>query len=469
MKNYYIIFVSALLMLLILGCNTNDPASAEEELELSAVVEEQASFGLELNEIVGTTQEMVEVTHDPSLLPDEDLDGYASVVGSGKMAVDLMNQSIDNLPPQLYLAKPLVDTLLYYEDNVLLGKRSAIYYDGSTGLLRAYEVKYKFAVWQKMTYDSMEIVIDLNMTPNNGQDDMLKTIYRAQNFEANYFVQNIVSSITVTDFSDQEITGLEATVDSYYKEDRYLSHLKQSIDIEPNGTGTLREDFDFSDGTSSFHMLTFNGDHTGSFTRQMRDGTLISGTFNDVNDDLHGSYTETIDFPAGRYLDKISKYAEVSITLPDSIFYASLSKAVYFSSGRIDSANVEVVVQHDNGVKTTSLDVTKANGAHGTFLVQENSEIGTLSGQWTTWNNYFIIVSAEYYSDGSGHIHYDVYEPPYVEGNTPVLTVDYYISPDGSGNGTIVHDGNTYQVNFKSLDQAEITLGNKHRTVNLYR
>ena len=196
---------------------------------------------------------------------------------------------------------------------------------------------------------------------------------------------------------------------------------------------------------------------------------VITGTFNDVKDDLNGSFFETIDFPAGRYVDKISKAAEVSITLPDSIFHASLSRAVYFSSGRIDSSHVDIVVQHDNGNKTTALDVTKANGAHGTFLIEENSEMAVLSGQWTTWNEYFIIVTAEYYSDGSGHIHYEVFEPPYQQGNSPVLVVDYYFSPDGSGNGTITHDGNNYQVNFKSLDQAEIILGNKSRTVNLYR
>ena len=95
--------------------------------------------------------------------------------------------------------------------------------------------------------------------------------------------------------------------------------------------------------------------------------------------------------------------------------------------------------------------------------------MAVLSGQWTTWNEYFIIIEAEYYSEGSGHIHYEVFEPPYQQGNSPILVVDFYISPDGSGSGTITHDGNNYQVIFKSLDQAEIILGNKSRIVNLYR
>ena len=374
MNKYYFTAVFSLFVIFIIGCNNNDPTSTDDELELAAVIEEQVSFGWELNEIVGTTQDIEDVTHDPSLLPEDDLEGYTSVLGTGKMAVELMIQSNKHLPSQIFLGKPAVDTLLYYEDNTIAGKRTAIYYDGSTGLVRVYEVKYKFAVWQNMTYDSVEIIIDLNFTPEDGSDDMLKSVYRHQIFDPNFFVQNIVSRITVTAFSDQEITGLEATVDSYYRTGRYLSHLKQSIDIKPNGTGSLREDFEFSDGASSFHSLTFNGDHTGSFTRQLRDGTLITGTFNDVKDDLNGSFFETIDFPAGRYLDKITKSAVVSITLPDSIFHASLSRAVYFSSGRVDSSHVDIVIHHNDGIKTTALEVTKANRAHCTFLVEESSE-----------------------------------------------------------------------------------------------
>ncbi len=469
MKKYQIYILLSLFLIMIIGCNTSDPASSGDELELPAMIEEQASLGWEINEIVSTTNEMVDVTHDPSLLPEDDIAGYASVAGTGKMAVEMMHQAMDRVPEQIFLAKPAEDTLLYYEDNVLWGKRTAIYYDGSTSLLRVYEVKYKFAVWQKMNYDSTEIVIDLNFTPNNGSDDMLETVYREQLFDAGHFVQQIVSQIIVTAFSETEITGLTATVDSDYHSSRYLSHLKQSIILQPDGTGTLREDFDFRDGSSSFHSLTFNGDHTGSFSRQLKDGTMISGTFNDVNDDLNGSFYETIDFPEGRYIDKISKAAEVSISLPDSILYASLSRAIYFASGRIDSSHIDIVVQENDGLQSITFDVTKANGAHGTILVQESEEMAILTGQWTTWNDYYIVVSAEYYQDGSSHIHYEVFEPPYQQGNSPILVVDYYISPDGSGNGTITHDGNEYQVNFRSLDKAEIILGDKSRMIDLYR
>ena len=469
MNKYYPIIVSFLFIIFLAGCNNTDPASTGGDLELSEVVEEQAAFGLELNDIISTSQEIEDMTHEPSLIPEVEIETYSSLLKTNKLALDLLVQSNDHLPSQIFLAKPNSDTLLFYTDNTVLGVRSAIYYDGSTGLVRAYTTKYKFAAWQKMTYDSVEIILDLNFTLDDDSDDMLESVYRQQIFDPNFFVQNIVSQIIVTAFSEKDITGLEATIDSYYKEGRYLSHLKQSIDIEPDETGTLREDFNFKDGTSSFHAVTFHGDHNGSFARQLRDGTMITGTFNDVNDDHKGSFYETIDFPVGRYVDKISKSAQVSIILPDSIFNASLSRAVYFASGRIDSAHVDITVQENDGLKTTELDITKGNGAHGSFIVEETSDMAVLEGLWTTWNEYFISVSAEYYSDGSGHIHYEVYEPPYQQGNSPIIVVDYYISPDGSGNGTIVHDGNTYQVSFNSLDEAEIRLGEKSRIVNMYR
>jgi hypothetical protein len=469
MRTYITVLLGLAIMLVMTACNQNDPASSDENLELSEFVQEQATLGWELNDIVSTVKEVEDVTREPALLPDNDINEYASVLQTGKMAVGLMVTSADQIPEQLYLAKPMVDTLIYYSDNTVTGIRNAIYYDGSTGLVRAYEVKYKFAGWQRMTYDSLAIIIDLNFTPDYGGDDMLESVYRFQLFDTNFFIQEIHSQISVTNFVEQEITGFTATVDSYYKEGRYLAHLKQSVIINPNGTGTVQEDFDFNDGSTMVNSITFNGDHTGSFYRQLRDGTIVSGNFDDVHDNLEGYYNETIDFPSGRYIDKISKSVLVSIILPDSIFNAAFAKAVYFENGRIDTANISVSTQFNQGNKTTELDVLKANGAQGTFQIEENSEMAVLTGEWTTWNDYYIIVAAQYYSDGSGHVYYEVYQPPYQQGDDPIVVVDYYFSPDGSGNGTIAHEGNIYQIIFDGPDQAEVVSGDKSQTINLYQ
>ena len=135
----------------------------------------------------------------------------------------------------------------------------------------------------------------------------------------------------------------------------------------------------------------------------------------------------------------------------------------------MDSANISVSTRFTQDNKVSDLQVLKANGAEGTFHIEENAEMAILSGEWTTWNDYVIMISAQYYSDGSGHVHYEVFEPPYQPGNTPLMVAEYYFSPDGSGNGSITHEGNTYQVLFSGTDQAEVVSGNKRTTLNLYR
>jgi hypothetical protein len=74
-----------------------------------------------------------------------------------------------------------------------------------------------------------------------------------------------------------------------------------------------------------------------------------------------------------------------------------------------------------------------------------------------------------YYADGSGHLLYSVYEPPYQEGNEPIPVVEYFFSPNGSGEGTLTHNGLTYLIKFMGGDQGEISQGNKKAQFNLFR
>ena len=84
------------------------------------------------------------------------------------------------------------------------------------------------------------------------------------------------------------------------------------------------EDFEFRDGSSAFHSVTFYPDQTGEFTKQLRNGITVSGTFDSAEDDHEGSWTETIDFPEGRYIDQILRSAEVVITVPDKKYEISI-------------------------------------------------------------------------------------------------------------------------------------------------
>jgi hypothetical protein len=212
-------------------------------------------------------------------------------------------------------------------------------------------------------------------------------------------------------------------------------------------------------------------DQTGEFEKGLRDGTIISGTFDSAENDLKGYWTELIDFPDGRYLDKILKSATVSIELPDSTLIADFSKYVYFSDNRIDSAKIGINVHKSNGVKTTILTATKPNGAYGALTIIESSNGSSVDGTWTTHNGFYILLRADYYLDGAAHIHYDVYqsEDAFNGGESPLLTADYYLSPDQSGEGLITKDDSIYKINFNQYGKAIISREGNFKEINLYR
>jgi len=197
---------------------------------------------------------------------------------------------------------------------------------------------------------------------------------------------------------------------------------------------------------------------------------VVTGTFNSVEDDLQGSYSELVDFPEGRYVDRIMRQASVMIMLPDSVFKAWYKEAIFFDTGRVDSSSVTLHVEELEGLRTTTISRTRPNGAFGTFVVQEREEESVLTGYWITRDGHYIDVTAEYYLDGSGHLHYEVYasEEAFNNGEEPLLVVDYYFSPDQSGTGTLTYDGVTYDVVFDGDGSAVISRGAKSRSLNVY-
>jgi hypothetical protein len=449
-----------------------DPTSSEEKLEVEPFIEEQAAFGFEINQIVTTGKEVGELTLNSQFLEESSLEmeDIASPAGLISQGTSIMQQAAIELQKIKKENIILSDSITISWDDTLHGVRYFFGYDNETGLARSYEVKYgNFWPWQKKNYDSTEIVFDLNMTYWNGSDDKLKSIVNVQNFDSSFFIQAILSELIVTDYKETEPIGVELHRDSYYEESHFLQHLSQFVDINPDQSGTLREDFDFRDGSSAFHSVTFFPDQTGEFTKQLRNGTTVSGTFDSAEDDLQGSWTEIIDFPEGRYIDQILRSAEVLNTIPDKEYVISLAETTIFSSGREETASIDIKVGQGYEVKTTEINVEKANGAQGSFIVTETDELATLAGEWYTWNQYFIEIEAEYYSDGSGHLLYRVYEPPYQEGNDPILVVEYFVSPDASGEGTLVYNGLTYILKFSGGDQGEISHGDKKAKFNLYR
>lgn len=468
MKKLLSLFSFIVIGLLLIGCERN-LTSSDDELELDPVLAEQATFGWEVTRVINTGQEIEGLTLNSQNFEKEGIGDVPNIDNLKNEASRMFDDTKPHLLELDYLAKPRADSLYIYIDDTVKGVRIALYYNSIDGLATYYEVKYKFAGWRQIVYDSITVTVDVGFTLNDPHDDVLKSLFRQQLYESKFFVQKINSSLVVTHHDGTEITGAEATNDAYYHPDRFLTRLRRYWNLNPEESGTLREDFEFRDGTTSYNSVTFFTNNTGEFSKQLRDGTIITGTFDSVEDDLQGSYTETIDYPEGRNVDKVIKSAHVSLTLPDSIFHAEFSETVHFRSGRVESANIELESQEISGNKITTLAIQKANGAHGSFTVEEYDEEATLVGEWTTWNDYYITLQAEKYFDGSVHIHYQVFAPPYNENDTPIIIADYYLSPDASGNGTISYDGEVYQVTSDGSTQAEIALDDKKTIINLFQ
>ena len=90
-------------------------------------------------------------------------------------------------------------------------------------------------------------------------------------------------------------------------------------------------------------------------------------------------------------------------------------------------------------------------------------------GDWTTWNDYYIELTAELYIDGSGHVHYEVWtnEASYNNGDNPILVVDYYFSPDNEGNGTLSYEDKTYEISADESGQGTISHDGKSKQFNI--
>jgi hypothetical protein len=461
-----------LLALLVFSACVETPLGTEDTLTVAQIIKDQAPLGWQLNKTVLSGSEMQGLTQGKDYSDQADMADFTSMAainGESQRLQKILKTELGQRTLALSVDGITTDSLIFFEDNKMLGIRKALYYNQETDRARYYEVKYVFAAWRNITYDSTEARATLNHTLSYGGDDHLQTLNREQIFKTEFFVRKITSAIEITDYDGSNVTGAKAATDTYYIETWPLAHKKQFLQITPDKTGTLREDFDFQDGKTAYNLFTIRADGTGIFEKKLRDGLLISGTFDSAEQDLHGSYTELTDFPAGP-VDKVYKEAEITITLPDSVFYADFLQTVYFTSGEVDSESVALQVSEQDGFKTSVFEINKFNGAHGTLTIVEGDQNATLQGTWTTWDNYFIVVSAEYYFDQSAHLHYEVFQTQeaYNAGESPLIIADYNFSPDQSGSGQIAYGSETYDVAFDGSGTGQISQGTQKTKISLY-
>ncbi len=472
MRVYSFLTLFLLSAFLMFGCKQN-ATDMDGELTVDETVTEQAAYGYQINDIATTSNEMEAINADPADVGDVGVNGAASMTKLRKQAQTLAKQALSMNIQIPALTKVSGDSAIYSgEDSTANGKkmRWAWYYNMLTGKARYVYVIYQFPEAQKMAYDSMEIVMDMGF-PFGSSDGTLESFYQIQLFKENFFIQSIESQLSFSNYMNGEAQSITGTTETKYQDGRKLTSQKTTISWNTNNTGTVRHDFFFADGTSAYATYTFNADHTGTFEKKRRDGTIVTGTFNQLEDDGYGSYTALVDFPNGFYLDKIEKAATIWLQGIDSVYTATYAEKIFFGSGKIDSSNSSITVEETEAGMVTTISATKPNGAHGTIVLTEAEDgVSTMTGFWITWDGHYILVSAEYFLDGSSHMHYEVYasEEAYNNGDDPIVVADYNFNGELGGDGTLTKDGKTYQITFDGSGQGTISDGTNSKTFNMY-
>lgn len=471
MRIYSLVVLFLFSALFLFNCqnNTTDKGGT---LDVEDVVAEQAAFGFQINDIASTSGEIEEINSDPmDVNTDAGIGGKASLNALKARALNAA-QTLKAMQLEIpSLAKTAGDSVLFGgSDTLANGKivRWGVYYDFFTGKARWVSVTYNYPELQNLNYDSLEIVMDMGIPYGTGSENV-ESLFEQQLFKDSFFIEKIESEIAFSDYTNGKPGALTATRETHYRPGRELSWKKMVAAMNADGSGTIAKEFHFSDGSSSSASFTYNAEHTGSFTKTRRDGTVVSGTFDQVSDDGSGSYSSLIDFPTGYYLDKIEK--EATMSLADHILTVFFAQKIFFSTGEIDSSNSTVTVEETESGTVTTITAQKRNGAHGTLTFLETDDgTSTMEGVWTTWDGYYILLNAEYYMDGSSHMHYDVYtnEASYNNGDDPIVTADYDFTGETGGEGTLTYNGTEYQVTFDGSGKGEISDGSNTKTINLY-
>ena len=469
-------YIFSLLMLLtwmgLYSCDDNSGGSDLEDLEVSQEIQEQAAFGYQINQIVGTGDEIGNFTN-PQDVDEDDVDIPLATVSVLKDQANRMTREaklhIANLPR---LSKTSGDSLIFQHTDTSGTKitRVALYLDADSGLVRFEVVTSDSNPDRRVQYDSTSIVIDINDI-NDDSDDRFLSLFNFRRFAGKFIVQTITSAMIATDWDvEGEVTGFTATTTSTYNENRNLQKVISMVVLNPDENGTITQTFFFEGGETSVHSVTFNGDGTGTFSRSFRNGTTITGSFDDVEDDGMGSYQATTSFPSGFYLASIFKSASVVFDFIDKVMTGDYLEIVTFSDGAIDSVSMQIEVRKEDDYLVTTMDIVKSDGANGRLVIMKGDDLTVLNGTWTDVDNHYIIITAEYYADGSAWLKYEVYlnKTRYDAGANPIATGEYNFSPDGNGSGTLSSDGQVYEIDLKD-GLGEIRQGGAKRVINLYR
>ncbi len=446
------------------GCDeaATDPNPATGDLELSAAAQGVAVTGWQTVNNLKTQQQFGDlVSGSGDIITDEA--GMISSSAEMRRETARVARVYQFAQQAGSLAKTTADSLIWSEewDDPISGTagRRALIYDDETGIGRIYEVIYKFPAQLQLRYDSTEIRIDLNTTLLDSTDDKLLQINKLSEFREGFPVQKVTGEGIVTDWSgSNEITGAIVTNIVEYGDQRNLEKLTQVAEFNPDGSGAVSETFDFRDNTSTQKSVTFNADHTGTFSETWRNGTTVNGTFDDFADDNHAALTRNIDFANHPWLDKMTDRAEYTLDPADSSSDGTVARLLYFLNGNLDSMEVQAHREFDGAYWTESLQIQTANDGATNFTVIEKDNFDEFDGEHFSPDGYYVQFNGIDYDNGSGELWLSVYasKTAFDNGEPPILSAHYIYNPDGSGTGTITENGGTYNVKFDANGKIEV-------------
>jgi len=465
-------------LLFLISCEESGTDSEGNELQVSETVENNAAVGFQINQYVATGSEVESYTHPDAPDAGDDFSGFgpglSTMRNAKEKAIAAQQKIYEHLDQLPALYKVNADSLLFeFRDTTGTRiSRLAFYFDNETNLLKLIAVSSNSNANARVQYDSLFVSVDVGNGLDDDSDDRLQEFYNYQEFRENFIVQQIESSLTVTAWTmDGEPTGFTMNSTSWYRDKSRLERVERTFVLNPDESGSITETFYFRDGTTLTNTVTFNNNGTGTFSREFRNGTTVSGSFNTVEDDLEGFYASTTTFPGGFYLSEIYTLAEVSIDPLMESFVGAWSERITFRNGAVDSGHVDISVSVDDDTRTTELDITRINGAHGHLTIVGTDDLSTLNGWWVTFDDYYVAVTGEYYFDGSGWLRYEVYEneTAYMNGDEPVMIAEYNFTADGGAIGTITSNGETYDVELDATGQGTLIGQTGRKTINLYR
>ena len=368
------------------------------------------------------------------------------------------------------------DSLIWMEewDDPVSGTagRRALYYDAQNGNGRIYEVIYKFPQHLQLTYDSTEVTIYFGNSLADTTDDKFLKLYKNTKFNADFVVREVIGIGEATHWdSNNEVTGATVSNEIFYGNQIEIEKLTQQVDFLPDRSGSVMEKFHYRDNTESTRQISYLPDHTGTYSEVWRDGTTVSGTFDEFGDDYHAAFTRTIQFSNHPWLDKINDRAEYTFNPTDSSSNGTVGRLINFLDGTIDSLEVTAQRQKSGDFWTETLQIQTAHDGSTNVTITEKNQFNEFTGEHFSPEGLYIRFNGTEYQNGSGELWLYVYtsKTAYDNGEPPILTAHYIYNPDGSGNGTLSENGKDYQISFEADGEVKVTASDGHSlTLNGY-